>query len=81
MNIVVSLMAAGTKRYFSAEEYHRIQKESNLKYRSLVEENKDMDKEYMTGFRGIDYQRTKSVAEGDSCCDYRLRDAREKSPR
>lgn len=40
-----------------------------------------MDKEYMTGFRGIDYQRTKSVAEGDSCCDYRLRDARGKSPR
>ncbi len=32
-----------------------------------------MDKEYMTGFRGIDYKRTKSVAEGDDCCDYRLR--------
>ena len=31
-----------------------------------------MDKEYMTGFRGIDYKRTKSVAEGDDCCDYRL---------
>ncbi len=31
-----------------------------------------MDKEYMKGFRGIDYQRTKSVAEGDDCCDYRL---------
>ncbi len=35
-----------------------------------------MDKEYMTGFRGIDYKRTKSVAEGDECCDYRLRDSR-----
>lgn len=34
-----------------------------------------MDKEYMTGFRGIDYERTKSVAEGDDCCDYRLRRA------
>ncbi|MCR5521705.1 MAG: L-2-amino-thiazoline-4-carboxylic acid hydrolase [Lachnospiraceae bacterium] len=32
-----------------------------------------MDKEYMTGFRGIDYKRTKSVAEGDDCCDYRLK--------
>ncbi|MCR5596150.1 MAG: L-2-amino-thiazoline-4-carboxylic acid hydrolase [Lachnospiraceae bacterium] len=31
-----------------------------------------MDKEYMNGFRGIDYKRTKSVAEGDECCDYRL---------
>ncbi len=37
-----------------------------------------MDKEYMTGFRGIDYKRTKSVAEGDECCDYRLRDSRGK---
>jgi hypothetical protein len=31
-----------------------------------------MDKEYMNGFRGIDYKRTKSVAEGDDCCDYRM---------
>ncbi len=31
-----------------------------------------MDKEYMNGFRGVDYRRTKSVAEGDDCCDYRL---------
>ena len=30
-----------------------------------------MDKEYMNGFRGVDYKRTKSVAEGDDCCDYR----------
>ena len=37
-----------------------------------------MDKEYMTGFRGVKYTRTKSVAEGDECCDYRLRDARKK---
>ena len=35
-----------------------------------------MDKEYMTGFRGVDYKRTKSVAEGDDCCDYRLKDSR-----
>jgi len=31
-----------------------------------------MDKAYMTGFRHIKYTRTTSVAEGDSCCDYRL---------
>ena len=28
------------------------------------------------GFRGIDYTRTRSLAEGDDCCDYRLRDSR-----
>lgn len=32
-----------------------------------------MDKEYMNGFRGIRYKRTKSLAEGDDCCDYRLK--------
>ena len=32
-----------------------------------------MDKEYMNGFRGVKYKRTKSVAEGDDCCDYRLK--------
>lgn len=31
-----------------------------------------MDKEYMKGFKYIDYTRTTSVAEGDKCCDYRL---------
>lgn len=31
-----------------------------------------MDKAYMTGFRRIRYTRTTSVAEGGSCCDYRL---------
>ncbi len=31
-----------------------------------------MDKEYMKGLRGVEYKRTKSVAEGDDCCDYRL---------
>lgn len=31
-----------------------------------------MDKVYMTGFRHIRYERTKSVAGGDDCCDYRL---------
>lgn len=35
-----------------------------------------MDKVYMTGFRGIEYVRTKSVAEGDDCCDYRMKDSR-----
>ena len=40
-----------------------------------------MDKEYMTGFRGIDYTRTRSVAEGDDCCDYRLRDSRSRTKR
>ena len=32
-----------------------------------------MDKEYMNGFRGVNYRRTTSVAEGDDCCDYRLK--------
>lgn len=31
-----------------------------------------MDKAYMTGFKYIRYTRTTSVANGDSCCDYRL---------
>jgi len=31
------------------------------------------DKVYMSAFRHIAYSRTMSVAEGDSCCDYRLR--------
>lgn len=31
-----------------------------------------MDKAYMTGFKYIQYTRTTSVAEGGSCCDYRL---------
>lgn len=31
-----------------------------------------MDKAYMTGFKYIRYTRTTSVAEGDTCCDYRL---------
>lgn len=32
-----------------------------------------MDKAYMTGFKYIDYTRTTSVAEGDRCCDYKLK--------
>lgn len=32
-----------------------------------------MDKAYMTGFKHIRYTRTTSVAEGDACCDYRLK--------
>ena len=31
-----------------------------------------MDKAYMTGFKHIRYTRTTSVAEGGTCCDYRL---------
>ena len=36
-----------------------------------------MDKEYMNGMRGVAYSRTKSLAEGDDCCDYRLTDSRD----
>ncbi len=32
-----------------------------------------MDKAYMTGFKYIEYTRTKALGEGDSVCDYRLR--------
>lgn len=35
-----------------------------------------MDKVYMNSMKGVDYQRTKSIAEGDDCCDYLLRDSR-----
>ncbi len=38
-----------------------------------------MDKEYMTGIRGMDYKRTKSLAEGDDCCDYRMKRTGKKS--
>lgn len=37
-----------------------------------------MDKAYMTGFKHIVYTRSTSVAEGDACCDYRLRFDRSK---
>lgn len=37
-----------------------------------------MDKEYMDGFRGVKYTRTKSLAEGDDYCDYLLEDSRKK---
>ena len=40
-----------------------------------------MDKEYMTGIRGMDYRRTKSLAEGDDCCDYRMKRTGKKSGR
>lgn len=32
-----------------------------------------MDKEYSQGFRHIRYDRSSSLGEGDSCCEYRLR--------
>lgn len=30
-----------------------------------------IDQIYSQGYRGIKFRRTKSVAEGDDCCDYR----------
>lgn len=36
-----------------------------------------MDKEYMTGIRGVKYTRTMSLAEGDAYCDYLLEDSRQ----
>jgi len=38
-----------------------------------------MDKVYMTGIRGMDYKRTKSLAEGNDCCDYRMKRTGKKS--
>ena len=32
-----------------------------------------IDMIYSTGYRGIQFKRTKSVAEGDDCCDYRYK--------
>ena len=32
-----------------------------------------IDQVYSTGYRGIKFRRTKSVAEGDDCCDYRYK--------
>ncbi len=32
-----------------------------------------MDKAYMTGFKYIEYTRTKAIGEGDAFCDYRLK--------
>ena len=44
MNVIVSLMAAGAKKYFSKEEFRRIRKEADARYRRLVSENKDEPK-------------------------------------
>lgn len=41
MNVIVSLMAAGAKKNFSKEEFRRIRKEADTRYRRLVSENKD----------------------------------------
>ena len=35
-----------------------------------------IDQIYSTGYRGIQFRRTKSVAEGDDCCDYRYKRVR-----
>ncbi|MCR5328515.1 MAG: L-2-amino-thiazoline-4-carboxylic acid hydrolase [Saccharofermentans sp.] len=32
-----------------------------------------IDQVYGNGYRGIEFRRTKSVAEGDDCCDYRYK--------
>lgn len=37
-----------------------------------------IDQVYSTGYRGIQFKRTKSVAEGDDCCDYRYTRIRKK---
>lgn len=37
-----------------------------------------IDQVYSTGYRGIQFKRTKSVAEGDDCCDYRYKRVRNK---
>jgi len=44
MNVIVSLMAAGAKKNFSKEEFKRIRKEADARYRRLVSENKDEPK-------------------------------------
>ena len=44
MNVIVSLMAAGAKKNFSKEEFRRIRKEADARYRRLVSENKDEPK-------------------------------------
>ena len=44
MNIIVSLMAAGAKKRFPKEEFRRIRKEADARYRKLVSENRDDSK-------------------------------------
>lgn len=38
-----------------------------------------LDKEYLNGFRGVKYTRTKSLAEGDAYCDYLLEKSRDRN--
>lgn len=38
-----------------------------------------MDKEYLNGFRGVEYTRNHSLAEGDACCDYLLENSCKKN--
>lgn len=44
MNVIVSLMAAGAKKNFTKEEFRRIRKEADARYRKMVSENKDCPK-------------------------------------
>ena len=44
MNMIVSLMAAGTRKRFSREEYRRIREEANALFQKLTEDNKDLPK-------------------------------------
>ncbi len=38
-----------------------------------------LDKEYLNGFRGVEYTRNHSLAEGDAYCDYLLENSRSKN--
>ena len=44
MNVIVSLMAAGAKKNFTKEEFRRVRKEADARYRKMVSENKDCPK-------------------------------------
>lgn len=44
MNMIVSLMAADSRKRFSREEYRQIRKEADALFQELTEENKDLPK-------------------------------------
>ena len=44
MNVIVSLMAAGAKKNFTKEEFRRVRKEADARFRKMVSENKDCPK-------------------------------------
>ena len=56
MNMIVSLMAADSRKRFSREEYRRIRKEASALFQELTEENKDLPKamnKHLSGDRRI----------------------------